>query len=719
MLTEKQESEPRALAAAQDEIWVTSPDGDLAKGFTLPPGGDSDESADTPKPGRRWRVPRPDYITAGGRDLRLDLIRGFMVFAMVANHLAGDSPLSLLTGGNRFFTSAAEGFVLISGLMTGLVYHRIIRRDGLSAGLSKMLGRAVALYALTVTTTLLFIVFSEKAALPWALRVDLGDPIAFVIGVLTLRQTYFLVDVPLLYTILFLCAPAAFILLDRGKGWVVLTVSALVYVAYQFFPTLVILPWPIERDFTFHFSAWQVLFFAGLWLGYHQARIPVLGSRVTRIGLAVAGIGMIGLIAFFILIRGEVGPASNGVSIYPPGLEDARLWLERYVLAKPELRPGRLVASAITFSLLFLLTTRFWARIQSAIGWLLLPLGQHALYAFTAFIAVAGLFAVITPAISAVAGNPPWLDTAIKVAGVALVLLLVKLRFLMPNSTTRRYWLAAPLVASLAVGALLTQQVAAVGASLARTRGDYGRIAQMVLADLRPGDRVWLDGPDFADAYTAYDPDLARVFPLPALSDDDREAFVDATLAPLAAGAGRIHVLYYGERAADPDGLYERWLAGHAFKAREEWVGDIRFATYAVRSALTHVVAGAVWQGGITLSSARADLSDVGPGDIIPLALDWTASSAPEANYSVLVHLGLPDGAPFAQNDATPVGGFRPTASWRQGESVADQRGVSIPPAIPPGQYTLFVGLYDPATGKRLKLASGADRFALGQVTVR
>ena len=101
------------------------------------------------------------------------------------------------------------------------------------------------------------------------------------------------------------------------------------------------------------------------------------------------------------------------------------------------------------------------------------------------------------------------------------------------------------------------------------------------------------------------------------------------------------------------------------------------------------------------------------------MALDWEASSAPEAKYSVLVHLGLPDGAPFAQNDATPVGGFRPTASWRRGETILDQRGVMLPPAIPPGRYTLFIGFYDPATGQRLKLVSGEDRFALGQVTVR
>ena len=59
----------------------------------------------------------PQYITASGRDLRIDLLRGYFVLAMIIDHVLGVSPLWLITGGNRFFTSAAEGFILTSGLM--------------------------------------------------------------------------------------------------------------------------------------------------------------------------------------------------------------------------------------------------------------------------------------------------------------------------------------------------------------------------------------------------------------------------------------------------------------------------------------------------------------------------------------------------------------------------------------------------------------------------
>lgn len=706
-----------APGAAQDDIWVTSPDSDLAAGFTLPPGGVADERIGPPGSGRRWRLPRPDYITAGGRDLRLDLIRGFMVFAMIADHVAGDSPLALLTGGNRFLTSAAEGFVFISGLMTGLVYGRVFQRGGVVAGLRKILARVAALYALTVTLTLLFSVFSERTGMPWARQIDLGNPVAFVFSIFALQRTYFLVDVPLLYMLLFLCAPAALALLQRGKGWLMLAISLSVYALYQVFPDQMVFPWPIEGNGLFNFSAWQLIFFMGLWLGYQQPRVHALGARASRFVLIASGAALAALVGVFAWLQlGTVQPLSD-LSPDAAALQNARLWVQGVLLEKADAQPGRLVATTVVLIFFLFLTTRFWTVIKRVAGPVLLPLGQHALYAYAAFVVIIGPFALVVPPLDPSIRNGPWLTTVLKILAVALIVLLVKLRFLMPTRATRRLWFTAPVVAGLLVFGLLSQQAAVINASLAKAREAYASIAQMVAADLRPGDRVWLDGADYAEAYAIHDPDPTRVFSLPALPASDAEA--DATLALAAAGASRIHVLYYGERAADPASSYERWLAGHAFKAREQWVGDIRFATYALRDGLPRVTAGAAWRAGISLSSAAADLSDVGAGDIIPMALVWTASNTSATNYSIFVHLGPADGPPVAQNDAAPAGGFRPIASWRRGEAISDKRGVMIPSATPSGRYTLFVGLYDPVTGERLKLVSGADRFGLGQVTVR
>ena len=82
-------------------------------------------------------------------------------------------------------------------------------RDGLSVALRRLLSRAWQLYVLAVGLTLVLLPLSEMLGLPWALGIDRTDSIALVWSILTLHQTYYLVDVPLVYTLLLATAPVA------------------------------------------------------------------------------------------------------------------------------------------------------------------------------------------------------------------------------------------------------------------------------------------------------------------------------------------------------------------------------------------------------------------------------------------------------------------------------------------------------------------------------
>ena len=111
-----------------------------------------------------------------GRDPRLDLLRGFCVFAMIVDHIGGTSWLYALTGGNRGPVTAAEGFVFLSGLVLGIVSRRRVSRDGLRAAVRSSLGRAWTLYSLTVTLTLIFVGLTAGTELAiWVDRSLLGD----------------------------------------------------------------------------------------------------------------------------------------------------------------------------------------------------------------------------------------------------------------------------------------------------------------------------------------------------------------------------------------------------------------------------------------------------------------------------------------------------------------------------------------------------------------
>src|SRR5688572_10329756 len=140
--------------------------------------------------GARWRVlaAMVAYPIAEQRDLRLDLLRGFCVFAMVVDHIGGSSWLYALTGGNRWLVSAAEGFVFLSGLTMGLVYREKVRRLGLRATTRLVLRRAVTLYWLTVVLTLIFTVLARLTDLAlWTDReLAAGVPLHLLVGALTL-----------------------------------------------------------------------------------------------------------------------------------------------------------------------------------------------------------------------------------------------------------------------------------------------------------------------------------------------------------------------------------------------------------------------------------------------------------------------------------------------------------------------------------------------------
>lgn len=101
------------------------------------------------------------------------------------------------------------------------------------------------------------------------------------------------------------------------------------------------------------------------------------------------------------------------------------------------------------------------------------------------------------------------------------------------------------------------------------------------------------------------------------------------------------------------------------------------------------------------------------------LTLYWQANSEIDTNYTVFVQLLNPAGQVVAQQDSQPLGGAAPTTTWLPGEILTDPYTLNLPPGLPPDDYRLITGLYNPVTGRRLLTASGADFVELPPVTVR
>lgn len=365
---------------------------------------------------RAWAYP----VAGSKRDLRLDMLRGLAALAMIVDHIGGkDSLLYLMSGGDRFFVSAAEGFVFISGLVMGTVYAGVLAKAGLRVALAKGAKRVAILYGLTVGLSLLFAAISLGLALPWAPDVSsTSSAFSFVTGILTLHRAYYLTDVLLLYTLVIAASlPAlAFMYRWRHAGWLVLGGSWALWAAWQWWPLWVQLPLGITVGDMFRFPAWQVLFVSGLVLGYYRKAIErwtaavlhrcmgvVRGSALVLSAMAVGG-----SIGFY--VWAQANPQ-----------ETTLVSQLGQLFGKSDLRVGRLALFALLIVGLFQLCTVAWSPIKRTLGTLLLPLGQDALTVYTLHLFVVALLTTVDAQLLGSQADTLLGRTLMQAAGIALI----------------------------------------------------------------------------------------------------------------------------------------------------------------------------------------------------------------------------------------------------------------------------------------------------------
>ena len=188
----------------------------------------------------------------------------------------------------------------------------------------------------------------------------------------------------------------------------------------------------------------------------------------------------------------------------------------------------------------------------------------------------------------------------------------------------------------------------------------------------------------------------------------------------------RIWLVIHGITPGESTNEVEKWLAGNAFKATDEWYDDFRLCLYASPGTSevsdTPQVPNTTLGETIRLGSHEISPTRLQAGDMLTLILDWQVEGQQLPDYTVFIHLIAPDGTVAAQQDAAPVGGFRPTSTWSTGEVIHDRHGLLLPADMEPGEYAPWTGLYDGATGERLpvRLADESidDHILLGTVEV-
>jgi len=351
------------------------------------------------------------HLIRTDRDLRVDIVRGFALWAIFVNHMPGNW-LGHVTPRNYTLSDATEAFVLLAGYAAGLAYGLVMDRQGWFFAASRVMGRVFTLY---VAHIFLLVVFTAQVGLSAAgldaavyldeLHLDpfATDPYRALFEALLLRyQPSFLNILPLYIVILAMFALAMPLM---RRPWLMLGLSAALWAAARIFD--VTLPSWRGEDWFFNPLAWQLLFFIGCAIGYR----PPGGAP-----LAVPWRRWAGAACWLLLAAGAV--LTTLIYLFWPFTEARLPDFAPYLAAidKASLHPLRLMTMLALTYLIAHLVARDAAWMRSRPALLLALLGQQALPVFCAGIALSFLGRVALEV-----QDGWWMQGVTNLAGIAVL----------------------------------------------------------------------------------------------------------------------------------------------------------------------------------------------------------------------------------------------------------------------------------------------------------
>jgi hypothetical protein len=331
-------------------------------------------------------------LAVHGRDLRLDLFRGFANWFIFLDHIP-HNVVNWVTIRNYGFSGAADLFVFVFGYAASIVYAQMMLERGFIVGATRLFKRAWQLYAAYIVLFVIYVVTITNVAAQYAVP-DLiyefnvagliDHPIRTLAHGLLLQSRALNLDVLQLYIILMAFFPPVLWIMLRAPDLMLAGSAALYFAARAFEWNLPSFP---DGSWLFNPFCWQLLFIFGAWLalgGVEKCR-PVLRLRVLRhFGIAYL---------VFALVMKMAGQFPEYGKILPSWLLDAFIPVD-----KTNLAPYRI----LHFVLIALLVTRFASKDWRGLKWPIfrpvIKCGEQSLAVFCVgvFLSFAGHIALIT-----------------------------------------------------------------------------------------------------------------------------------------------------------------------------------------------------------------------------------------------------------------------------------------------------------------------------------
>lgn len=325
--------------------------------------------------------------------LRIDFIRGMVMMLLVVGHIEIFSWFNYLTWERIGVVSGAEGFVILAGVVLGFLYRRKIQQIGLAESAKLMIERAFKLYRVNIiviaSIALLALIpfidvtgattFADRGSgTVYPLYPNAGTDLHVVFArILLLKSGPHQVQILGLYFVLFLFAPLAFYLLEKGQVKLLSALSIVLYMKNWAFPAM---PTDAQFEYGFPVLAWQFIFVHGIIFEYYKQEISnwFNGNRKI-VGLVVAYILFIAFMLFSLNNPHPFMPPSSKLTWIAP---DTFYRLYSLYFQKNTLGVLRLVNYVVVLIALFHILTIFWAPINKVLGWFFIKFGQASLYVF-------------------------------------------------------------------------------------------------------------------------------------------------------------------------------------------------------------------------------------------------------------------------------------------------------------------------------------------------
>lgn len=294
----------------------------------------------------------------------LDLLRGFFIVIIIVDHLSRwPNAFEYLSGRALLWVTAAEGFVIISGLLVGYVRGYKAVTESLRNVTLKLWQRALTLYIWAVLGSILYtaaIWYLPLAGGAPGMPIEKGEWGQLIVDSLNLSYTFLWVYFLKLYALFLAISPLAIWLLRKGKAWLVALLSLAAFS----------IGFPLHNEVL----QWQIIFFAAIIIGFYMNVIQEWWQGIKKAKRhAIASVIISVTVATIIL---------STISTYLPEVSSFLDRASTTTFAKDKMSLMRALLAFVWFAGFLFIFMYLEKYIEKAFGWVLRPIGTHSLTAY-------------------------------------------------------------------------------------------------------------------------------------------------------------------------------------------------------------------------------------------------------------------------------------------------------------------------------------------------